>query len=158
MVSILLLIFNFPTLFHRPIRAVLRFPTTTSCSSFSALEQDPSICLSFRFLLFLFSCLSERLNPQDGKFSFLFLFVLRVSLFLFVLDVFFWSGFVGSFVSQNPREFYSFHFLGSNMIRYLAQFPMDHLFYPFMPSLGLFLSYFASLNYYVINRLICIST
>ena len=76
------------------MQTVQRAPTTISNAltlmfySFSTLYQDPSVCLSFHFLLFSLC-------------SFLFLIKIRSHIFVWIVD---------PFVSQIPREFYGSHF------------------------------------------------
>ena len=75
-VSSLLLFFNlFSSLFSKSLRFVPSIPTTIDItitlmfhSSFLDLWQGSSICLCFRFLLFLLRGSLERRNPLDAKF------------------------------------------------------------------------------------------
>ena len=127
--------------YHRHLHAPLIFWLSGKIQVFVYL---------FTFFYFHSTGLLEWQNPLDEKFF----------LFLLILGLVFWLELGDPFVSQNLREFYGSRFLDRflfvhipfvSMVKFesFAQFPLDHLSHPVIPSLVL--CRFAAFAYYVIN-------
>ena len=83
---------------------LLLISLSPSCSTaFLILLQNPGICLCFRFLLFSLFRPLEHHNPFNDKSFFSYLLILGLD---------FWPVLNDLIVSQSPREFYLYHFLG----------------------------------------------
>ena len=106
MVLIFPLLSSSPSLFYQAIFQEHQPQLPSYSTTFSVPWQDANICLSFCFLLFLVCCLLECQNPLDDKFF----------SFWLMFGLIFWLRSGDPLVSQSPREFYAFHFLGQMLI------------------------------------------
>ena len=82
-------------------------PSLSCSTAFLVLGQDPSICLSFRFLLFSPRGLNDKVHfKANFLFFFSLFFFFSFFFFSFLYYLVFWQGLDDMFVSQNPRRFH----------------------------------------------------